>query len=597
MPTIDEIRAQYPQYGDMSDKQLSDALYSKFYSDMPRDKFDETIGVKPKETFGESLQRSWDKPHPHGLMRIVKDTLGSMEYAVQASKDVMSEPRTEEEAFIQNQARDLGPIAAMKAGAILGPTAPRGTGGIFAAPMRAPVNPVAAIQPSQTNPTLEAAAEIGVNIPKYLATDSMAVQRTAAGVKNIPFSGDKIIKSAQAVNEGLGTAAKNTESALGVGSVDVAGGAAKDSLRTWIKKESASALDDSYKNVNAMVNPDIKGELAITAKELSKIISERANARIMGNSKAGEIVFPAIQAGGLNYEGAKMLRSFLGESTPRDLIAQGIVPSEAKRLYGAMTKDLEDITYKAGGDAALGAWKEANALAAATAEQRRQLYKIIGAKADASPESVFARLASYAGSKSSADINRLALAKSAMGKDAWNEVASAVVSKLGRDPQGNFSPDRFVTAYGNLSGNGKSLLFENKDIARTLDNINAVSAAIKDKITKFSNPSGTAQNLIGGGMVAGILAEPLTMISSVLGGRIMSEVLSRPATAKSTLNYLNQVNMAMTLPAHRQSMIVELATKAFISDVSKHIKDVDVASFLRAMQGTKPIAADDQKKQ
>lgn len=46
MPTIAEVRTQYPQYKDMSDQQLADALYSKFYSDLPRDQFNAKIGLK-----------------------------------------------------------------------------------------------------------------------------------------------------------------------------------------------------------------------------------------------------------------------------------------------------------------------------------------------------------------------------------------------------------------------------------------------------------------------------------------------------------------------------------------------------------------------
>ncbi|MEY9100479.1 hypothetical protein ABIA24_003388 [Sinorhizobium fredii] len=53
MPTISEIRQQYPQYRDMSDADLADALHSKFYSDMPRDQFNATIGYT-------------DKPRPGG---------------------------------------------------------------------------------------------------------------------------------------------------------------------------------------------------------------------------------------------------------------------------------------------------------------------------------------------------------------------------------------------------------------------------------------------------------------------------------------------------------------------------------------------------
>lgn len=46
MPTISEIRQQYPQYSDMSDGQLADALHSKFYSDMPKADFDSKIGLQ-----------------------------------------------------------------------------------------------------------------------------------------------------------------------------------------------------------------------------------------------------------------------------------------------------------------------------------------------------------------------------------------------------------------------------------------------------------------------------------------------------------------------------------------------------------------------
>lgn len=46
------FRAQYPQYDDMSDTRLADALYSKFYSDMPRADFDAKLGIKADESPG-----------------------------------------------------------------------------------------------------------------------------------------------------------------------------------------------------------------------------------------------------------------------------------------------------------------------------------------------------------------------------------------------------------------------------------------------------------------------------------------------------------------------------------------------------------------
>lgn len=56
---IEEVRQQYPQYKDMSDSQLADALHTKFYSDMPKDQFYAKVGVKaerPAATTGERAQ-------------------------------------------------------------------------------------------------------------------------------------------------------------------------------------------------------------------------------------------------------------------------------------------------------------------------------------------------------------------------------------------------------------------------------------------------------------------------------------------------------------------------------------------------------------
>jgi hypothetical protein len=57
MATIAEIRQQYPQYNDMSDKQLADKLYAAHYSDMPREQFDAKVGlaVAPQDASQPSI--------------------------------------------------------------------------------------------------------------------------------------------------------------------------------------------------------------------------------------------------------------------------------------------------------------------------------------------------------------------------------------------------------------------------------------------------------------------------------------------------------------------------------------------------------------
>lgn len=57
MPTISEVRQQFPQYSDMSDAALADALHQKFYPDMPKPEFDQKIGLQPEPDKYQSAAR------------------------------------------------------------------------------------------------------------------------------------------------------------------------------------------------------------------------------------------------------------------------------------------------------------------------------------------------------------------------------------------------------------------------------------------------------------------------------------------------------------------------------------------------------------
>jgi hypothetical protein len=59
MASIAEIRQQYPQYDDLSDQALADAIYAKSYSDMPRADFDAKIGLPPAAKPGTKEYANW----------------------------------------------------------------------------------------------------------------------------------------------------------------------------------------------------------------------------------------------------------------------------------------------------------------------------------------------------------------------------------------------------------------------------------------------------------------------------------------------------------------------------------------------------------
>lgn len=62
MTALTDFRRQYPQYDDMSDKDLADALYSKYYSDIPIDDYYSQVGLDTDVDFfdatGEALKRT-----------------------------------------------------------------------------------------------------------------------------------------------------------------------------------------------------------------------------------------------------------------------------------------------------------------------------------------------------------------------------------------------------------------------------------------------------------------------------------------------------------------------------------------------------------
>lgn len=60
MPTIQEVRKQFPQYEDLSDDQLADALHRKFYADMPKEQFMTSLGLKvtPATIMGDLVRNS-----------------------------------------------------------------------------------------------------------------------------------------------------------------------------------------------------------------------------------------------------------------------------------------------------------------------------------------------------------------------------------------------------------------------------------------------------------------------------------------------------------------------------------------------------------
>ena len=100
--TLDEIRAQYPEYSDLSDQELADKLYESNYSDMDRNEFNQKIQFNPNPPAPEPDQ---------GFIDSVVTTFREVGEALTYDNVV--------KYLVENQGLPAG-IAASIAGAIIG---------------------------------------------------------------------------------------------------------------------------------------------------------------------------------------------------------------------------------------------------------------------------------------------------------------------------------------------------------------------------------------------------------------------------------------------------------------------------------------------
>ena len=417
----------------------------------------------------------------------------------------------------------------------------------------------ALISPKPSTALTEAAQRVGATVPRFATAEGMGATRLGELVGKYPVIGDPIPQSITETGKQLGAAA---ERAAGPAATTpyAAGTSLKGGLRDWIDTTSSSRVSDAYGQVGKLL-PNARQDLSTTRDAVGDIVGRRQAAGLAdGEGEAVKFVKNATQnmPGGMTYEGIQNLRTRVRQKI-NDLITPTPEKAELKQIYGALSGDLDSVVAQ-GGPQAKAAYSKASAMAKADAGRREALQKIVGAEGDQTGEGVFNRVQGMASSKGAGDAKTLAQARRSVSPEEWNKLSSSVVARMGRDPEGNFSPERFSTAYGNLSPAGKKLLFAGQgNLQQSLDDIAAISARLKQQ-KPLGNISGTAQQIIGHSMLGGIAPavtgalfgapSGLVGLAAEMGGaHVAARMLSRPATASSLAKWGSAYMRFATSPA------------------------------------------------
>lgn len=606
MPTLAEVRSKYPQYDDMSDTDLAGALYSKFYSDMPREEFDAKIGMKAAAPTAQTDPA----PSAEGRGTMLPFDIGPDQGATGAVREITK-------AAQSNPLSSLNPIPALVGGyfkgrgiesavpeivkepieanvrgltnqypigeegerqraqdalavgtaALTGNVAGRAAGAIPKRPIAtAPAEeawrpavretPRKTVEPAGPTPqqeALEAAARRGVEIPRG-ASDNFAVRATAGALKEIPLVGSPLVKAGREAYGKIERGVGGVSDELGGGSVEQAGGALRDDINDWVKTVSKAEGDEIYASVRKMVKNE-RAPLQRTGVLIRNLDKEAAESFIDPPAVLNKVRDAANAAEGLTYSGMSRLRSEIGQMLSGEITPEGGMSKPAlKRLYGSLSEDMAFLAKTAAGKKGEAAWQTANTTFRDTiAARRTALLKIVGKKGDATPADVVATLVSMAGSKRGADISRLMLAKKTAGKEAWDALGATVIDNMGASKDG-WSLAKFRTDYSKLNENAKGVLF-NQEHKAALDDYFKIGGPF-EALERLGNPSGSGRTgSIVGGIVGGVVNFPV-LLKSAAGSYIMARILARPMGVKSLSRYVRAAEQHTKAPTPATAQVL-----------------------------------------
>jgi hypothetical protein len=465
-----------------------------------------------------------------------------------------------------------------------------------ARPAKAPA-PVAPKPLTEGQEVAAAADRVGVDLPRAVTSDSMAVQQAGKVAANVPGAGLPLRRASERAVEQMDEALSGARAGYGSSDAATAGQAVKEGVTEAIKSGPIKQkVDQLYTEVDNLVNPTATAPLTNT-RQIADAISSRRTTSALPTSKNVAELEEALSRPGMTYEGVKGLRSYFGEMlSGAKEIPQGMSMGEVKQIYGGLSKDMRLAIARGGGADALSAYEKAEKAASRWANVREDLQRVLNVQSE---EGIFSRVLQAAGSKSTADIKLLGRVRGAVGADKWNEVSAALIERLGRAPDGSFSPDRMLgpSGLGGLSEEGKRLLFRstgNSSHADVIDDIATISQRWKS-LNQFANPSGTGQSVIGGGLGFGVLADPVTTATSFLGAYGVSKVLSMPASARSFAAWSRAYERYVKTPSSAAAEGFRQASKMLATNSAKEL-GAEVDALTRKLQGAVPANAQDEQK-
>jgi hypothetical protein len=239
------------------------------------------------------------------------------------------------------------------------------------------------------------------------------------------------------------------------------------------------------------------------------------------------------------YAAIKELRTEIGKVIAEGPLVSGAPTNQWKRLYGALSFDME-AAAKAAGPEAQKAFSRANQYTKAGMERiDTHLQRSIKPTA----EQTYRTLTSDPGNAS-----KIAATLKSLSVDDRNVVKATFIDRMGKATAGRqdasgdvFSSEAFLTAWNKLDPRSKAVLFSGKEgqLREDLDKIAQVADRIRRGSKVFANPSGTAGAtasaaplVAAGAAVTGNLPAATTILGLMAGANGGARLMTTPKVVR-----------------------------------------------------------------
>lgn len=453
-----------------------------------------------------------------------------------------------------------------------------------------------------SNEVLEAAENIGVQLPRGVASDSKTVQMGFQSAAQAPIGGGKVKAS-------LDRAYEQAEAATGRAADMLAGGLGGDkaSIGAGAKEAIGGAIDaldkragDAYNTLRKSIDANALVQIPSSSlASLDKIIASRVAAGQEGVPLQGmeAAVNILTRPEGVSFNGLQRARTEIGKQISWDARNGGFMQGDLKQVYGLLSDAMDyavQRTARGNPDEASRLLSVANKRFGETIAETKELRRVLGR--NGSDEGVVNKILGYANERTG-NLKQLDALQKAIGPEEWGRVGGYLVEQMGIR-KGEFSPATFRTNYEKLSEQGRNRLFgaQGTGTRQFIDDINTVAERL-EKTSRFANFSNTGRAVLGGYGLYNLKDDPYGTIGGTVGMGTLALILSRPATAASAAKWSRAYELVVRKPSAATLSGFNIASRNFGATITDKLgipvpaNDIGNA-LVGALQGPRKAAAE-----